>query len=229
MPAKSTQRKSKAAADVAHRETSRIDAAVLLATRNVDDADESLTNEQIADRVNVSRTTLYRWMHRDPEFQAMVADAEGQLRAVALRVPTANTHVRMKNLDRIARGILKAIELRAETYSKCADTPEEAARAVFGSDTPPWAATGLFLERKKIAANGKTVTEWELDTASVNALKGIYEHVAKQMGQFDDTVNVNHSGRVDHVHRNPDLKALTDDELSALEALARRVKSGSDA
>ena len=38
-----------------------------------------------------------------------------------------------------------------------------------------------------------------------------------------DRVNVKHSGRVDHVHRNPDLKALTDDELNALEEMAQRL------
>lgn len=185
-------KKRKAADDVAQRDTARIDAAVFVAERNTDDGTESLTDSQIAARVGVSRRTLMRWK-TDPEFQVFVADAEGQIRARALRLPTAQVHNRIKSLDGIAQGILKAIALRAETYSVKADTPEEAARAVFGSDTPPWAATGLFVEKKKIAANGKTVTDWELDTASVNALKGIYEHVAKQLGQLDDTVNVNHT------------------------------------
>lgn len=189
----STQpKKRKAAVDVAQRDTARIDAAVLVAERNVDDDAESLTDSQIASRVGVSRRTLMRWKN-DHEFQAFVADAEGQIRARALRVPTAQVHHRIKSLDKIAQGILKAIALRAETYSVRADTLEEAARAMFGSDTPPWAGTGLFIEKKKIAANGKTVTDWELDTASVNTLKGIYEHVAKQLGQLDDTVNINHT------------------------------------
>lgn len=43
-----------------------------------------------------------------------------------------------------------------------------------------------------------------------------------------DKVNVKHSGRVDVVHRNPDLKQLSDDELDALEAMAHRVASGAE-
>lgn len=189
MAASPTQTKSpsrrKAAVVMAQSDASRIDAAVLMAARNVDEGAESLTDQQIAERVGVSRSTITRWK-RDPEFNALMGDAEGDIKAAALRVPSAQIHNRIKSLDKLAGNILKAIDLRAATYAAIADSPEEAARQVFGSETPPWAATGVYIAKKKISASGKTVTDWELDRASIDAIDRIYQHIAKQLGQWSE-------------------------------------------
>lgn len=60
-------------------------------------------------------------------------------------------------------------------------------------------------------------------SAFVSARTTARTNLLKIHNILSDKVNIRHSGRVDHVHRNPDLKALTDDELAALEVMAQRV------
>lgn len=153
-------------------------AAVLL-------AEDELTDQEIADAVGVSRRSIGKWKS-DPDFMALVGNHKGQIIADALKLPSAKVHERVRNLNNIAEGILKAFALRAERYALTADTPEEAARSIFGSTTPPEAATGLFVARSKIAANGKTVTDYELDTAGIKSLESVYMHIAKQLGQWTE-------------------------------------------
>ena len=73
---------------------------------------------------------------------------------------------------------------------------------------------------RKNPKTGETI-EVRMDlSAKVKAL----ELILKAHGAFAENVNIKHSGRVDHVHRNPDLKHLSDDELDALERIAQRVQ-----
>jgi len=193
----------KAAAEVAQRETSRIAAACLIAERDLgDDAltgTKPLTNEEIAQRAGVSRTTLFRWMHRDPEFAALVGDAEGQIKAAALRVPSANVHHRIKALDSIAAGILQMIAARAERHSRAiaqtaeTDPGSNAMREIMGSTTPAEAATGLLVSQPKISANGTVVTEWSFDPAPIRELRETYKHIAQQLKQWEEGYSVSHT------------------------------------
>ena len=201
----------KAAEDVAHRETSRFDAASLIAERNLSDPASTgeipLTNEQIAHRAGVSRTTLFRWMHRDPEFAALVGDAEGQIKAEALRVPSANVHHRIKNLDRIAARILRVIEARAERHTKALEGAGEmdagtaAMNEIMGNVTPAEAATGLMVSQPKISANGRVVTEWAFDASPIRELRETYKHIATQLKQWDESVTLNHNHSEYHDER----------------------------
>lgn len=193
----------KAAAEVAQRETSRIAAASLIAERELgDDAltgAKPLTNEEIAQRSGVSRTTLFRWMHRDPDFAALVGDAEGQIKAAALRVPSANVHHRIKALDSIAAGILQVIASRADRHSKAiaqtaeSDPGSNAMREIMGSVTPAEAATGLMVSLPKISANGTVVTEWAFDAGPLRELRETYKHIAQQLKQWEEGYSINHN------------------------------------
>ena len=61
-------------------------------------------------------------------------------------------------------------------------------------------------------------------SAFMNARTTARTNLLKVHRLLTDKVDVRHSGRVDHVHRIPQgMRALTDDELDKLEAIAERV------
>lgn len=223
-PVKAEQRR--AAEDVAQRETSRIAAAALLAERNLSEEAftgvKPLTNEEIAQRSNVSRTTLFRWMHRDPDFAALVGDAEGQIKAAALRVPSANVHHRIKSLDNIASGILQMIAARAQRHSAAiaqtaqTDSGSAAMREIMGNTTPAEAATGLLVSQPKISANGTVVTEWAFDAAPIRELRETYKHIAQQLKQWEEGYSVNHTVNDLHDER---LDGLSVVQLEAIDRI----------
>ena len=218
--------KRKIAATVAQSDTARIDAAVLLAERNLDDpastGTKSLTDEQIARKCGVSRSTLYRWRTNDPEFAALVGDAEGQIKAEALRVPSANVHHRIKALDRIAAGILRMIAARAERHTAAieqtaaTDSGSAAMREIMGNTTPAEAATGLLVSQPKISANGTVVTEWAFDASPIRELRETYKHIAQQLKQWEEGYSVNHTVSDMHDER---LDALSVTQLEAIDRI----------
>ena len=53
---------------------------------------------------------------------------------------------------------------------------------------------GMLVERPKIAANGKTVVEWAYDTALESAIRNEMDLAAKELGQREENVNLNHGG-----------------------------------
>lgn len=211
---------------MAQNDTARIDAAVLLAERNLSDSQSTgervLTDEEIARRSGVSRSTLYRWRTKDPEFAALVGDAEGQIKAEALRVPSANVHHRIKSLDRIAAGILRVIADRAERHSKAiagtaeTDAGSAAMREIMGNVTPAEAATGLMVSQPKISANGTVVTEWAFDSAPIRELRETYKHIAQQLKQWEEGYNVNLTTNEFHDDR---LDGLSIEQLEAIDRI----------
>lgn len=174
-----TQSKRRRRTDIVSQNvTKRHRAAVLL-------AEDELTDEAIASEVGIQRRTLARWKN-DPEFAALVGDYHGQIIAQALKLPIAKKHKRIEVLNALHDKYLAIIEQRGETYAKSADTPEEAARQVFGSETVPWSSTGMMVQQPKIAANGKTVVEWAFDKALDSAIKETHKQAAQELGQWVD-------------------------------------------
>lgn len=171
MPNPRAQRKS-----TSQNVTKRDRAAILL-------AEDELTDEAIAAEVGVQRRTLARWKN-DPEFAALVGDHHGRIVAQALKLPIAKKHERIKQLNALNERYWRIIEQRAATYGEMADTPEEAARKMFGSETVPWADTGMLVQQPKIAASGKTVVEWAFDKALDSAIKETHKQAATELGQW---------------------------------------------
>lgn len=174
MPAAARQRKSETRSQNVTGKKAR--AAVLL-------AEDELTDEQIADEVGVTRRQLARWKH-DPEFNALIGDHVGQLQATALKFSIAKKHKRMEALDRLHRKALDVIDLRAQRFTVQADSPEEAVRKMFGSNTPPEAATGLLVRKETITASGMTSTEWTFDASLVKEIRELQKQAATELGQW---------------------------------------------
>ena len=152
-------------------------------------AEDALTDEEIAKAVKIGRTTLWEWKQH-PEFQQVIGDYRGRIIAEALRLPIAKKHERVRQLNELNERYWAIIEDRAAMYAEMAGTPEEAARAVFGNDTVPWARTGMMVQQPKIAASGKTVVEWAFDRSLDSAIKETHKQAAQELGQWEDRASV---------------------------------------
>lgn len=173
---------------IGQNRTKKHRAAILL-------AEDELSDDAIAETVGIVRSTLSEWK-LDPEFAAVVGGYQGSIVAEALKLPIAKKHERIRQLNNLNETYWQIINDRASTYGAMADTPEEAARSVFGSDTVPWARTGMMVRQPKISASGKTVVEWGFDKSLDSAIKETLKQAAAELGQADQTLNVNHTGEL---------------------------------
>lgn len=183
MPAASRQRKNARRVETSRNFTKKQRAAILL-------AEDELSDEKIAETVGVSRRTLATWK-LDPDFAAEVGGYAGKIIADALRLPIAKKHKRIAELNDLNERYHRIIAARAERHAAAlAESPEAAMRAVFGDVTPAEAATGMLVAQPKIAANGKTVTEWAFDKSLDSAIKETHKQAATELGQWTEKSEV---------------------------------------
>lgn len=147
----------------------------------------------IAKELKIARSTLQEWMANE-DFAAVQKMYEDEIIADALRLPIAKQTERVAVLNDLLQTYRQIQQQRGETYGAAALTPEEAARSIFGTDTPPWAASGMFVAQPKIAASGKTVTEWAFDKALDSAIKDTLKHAAQELGQWAEKREVSGPG-----------------------------------
>lgn len=141
----------------------RAKAAVLL-------AEDTLTDEQIAEEVGVHRVTLFRWKEH-PEFRAQVGDHIGQVQRGMLRLAIAKKHERVKVLDQLHTKLLTVIDERGK----------ELAGQSAGAET------GLVVRQIKSVGTGpntQIVEEFVVDTSTPREIRGLQEQAAKEMGQW---------------------------------------------
>lgn len=146
-------------------------------------AEGRLTQRQIAATLSMSRSTLNEWKD-DPDFQAVQAVYEEEIRAESLQFAIADKTERLRGLDALNTTYWQIKQARAERHrAERQDTPEAAMRGVFGDVTPAEAETGMFVRQPKIAANGTIVVEWAFDKALDSAIKETYREAAAELGQ----------------------------------------------
>lgn len=129
-----------------------------------------LTEQQIADSLGISRTSLVRWK-RNPRFAARVDALNKLMCAEALKHGIAQRESRIATQQELHGKLLTVIEERSKD-------PE--LQAV------PGGKTGLICKTLKGVGKGKDfrlVEVYEVDTASAKTLLAIHELVAKEMGQ----------------------------------------------
>lgn len=165
----------------------KIRAAILL-------AEDELIDEQIAAEVGISRRQLGTWK-TDPDFNALVDGYVGEITAQALKLPIAKKLTRVRELDDLRKSYWQIKDQRGAAYAELLkDTPDNAMMREFGHSVPEWAMTGMLLAQPKIAANGKTVTEWAFDKALDSAIKETHRQAAQELGQWVDKGEVNIGG-----------------------------------
>lgn len=172
-------------------------------------ADGILTHRAIAKQAGVSSRQLTTWKQH-PAFAALVnaitTDAASSIRDEVVATKAG----RLRVLVDLHNDLLAIKEARARVAAERAQQRD-------------WAAgeeTGLVVTKEtwgKVMAQEATA-----DLALVKQIQSLHEQIVKEQRNWDTSVTVKHSGRVDHVIRNPDLKALSDEELDALERIAQR-------
>lgn len=174
------------------KQTARKDKAAILL------AEDELTDEAIASEVGVTRRTLANWK-QDPEFAALVGDYHGKIIAQALKLPIARKHYRIAVLNDLHERALQSLDERGARYAQELaeeDSAEGATRRFFGNVTPQEAATGLFIREESVNATGMKTVNWRFDSAITKDIRDTEKQAAQELGQWEDTLNVNHGGTV---------------------------------
>lgn len=151
----------------------RTEAAQLLANGRLSDSD-------IAEKLGIDRTTLWRWLQRE-EFAARVAELVENQRREIERIGIAQRHQRLAGYNDRRTRLLRVIEARA-------DDPQIVEGAGGG--------TGLLVRRKKKIGQGdasETVIEYAVDTGLLGALLDLEKQAAIETGQW--TEKREHTGK----------------------------------
>jgi transposase len=164
-------------------------------------AEDELTDEAIAAEVGVTRQTIYNWKQK-PEFAADVGNQVGQLQAGMLRLAIAKKRKRVERLDEMERRLWQVVEERAADYAAKAVNETQSSsimRGIFpgSDDTPPGSGTGLITKTIKQIGAGRSavmVEEYGVATDLVRSIMALHEQAAKELGQWEENVNLNHSG-----------------------------------
>jgi hypothetical protein len=135
-------------------------------------AEDTLTDEQIAAAVGVSKGTLERWKLR-PEFRARVAAI----------IETAIKRTESESINTVAGRALR-YKRRAEKLDQVlaerADDPSVAAAA--------GGKTGLIVRQYKIANGREPIVreEFVVDTATLAEIRQLEKQAAQDLGQWSD-------------------------------------------
>jgi ParB-like chromosome segregation protein Spo0J len=143
-------------------------AAQLLATGQ-------LTEEQIAGRLEISRSTVTRWK-RHPEFKTRVDEHIAEIREEVKRVGLADLYRRVEALNDRWRAMLRVIDERAADPTM-ADVPG--------------GTTGLLVRTTKALGSGKSarvIHEYAVDTALLRELREHEKQAAQELGQWTTKV-----------------------------------------
>jgi hypothetical protein len=167
-------------------------------------ADGRVPDREIAKQAGVNQRQIDRWK-KQPSFAALVAAITDKAADAIRDEAVASKAGRLRILVDLHNKLLAVIEARAERHA----------------DERAWAAgesTGLIVTEEtwgKVESRKAAV-----DTATLKELRSYQEQIVKELNDWDTSVSVKHSGRVDHVHRVTPHDNLTVDQLEALEAIA---------
>ncbi len=134
-------------------------------------AEDELTDQEIADKVDVRRDTVWRWKKR-VEFATRVKEIAAELGDVALRKAIGRRSRRVDALNDRWRRLRQVIEERA------------AAAEMQGV---PGGTTGLMTRIEKAIGSGdnaRFVEEFEIDAALLRELREHEKQAAQELGQW---------------------------------------------
>lgn len=164
----------------------------------------------IAKQAGITERRLHMWREQ-PEFAALVRAITGDAASAIRDEVVASKAGRLRILVDLHNRLYAIVEARAERHA----------------DERDWAAgesTGLIVTKETW---GKTNSrEAQADIAIVKQIQSLHEQIVKELNDWDTSVSVKHSGRIDHVHRTAKYDTLSDEELEALEHLAVKVATG---
>jgi hypothetical protein len=139
-------------------------------------AEDDLSDVEIAESVGVARSTLSEWKAH-PEFAAQVGDHVGQLQVGMLKLSIAKKRKRLKVLNDLHEKLLAVIEERSAEYG----------------DEAPGTKTGTVVKQiKQIGAgrDAQIIEEYAVDNATIRQVMALEEQAAKELGQWQDKVQI---------------------------------------
>lgn len=142
-------------------------------------ANGELSQDEIANSVGVSRTTLWRW-RQEPEFQARVTERLEALREEVRRHGVAIVERRVARVHDTWRRLQRVIEARATDLAHV-----------------PGGNTGLLVRKTKMLGAGpmaREIEEYELDTGLLAELRAHEKQAAEELGQWLTRTDVQSKG-----------------------------------
>jgi hypothetical protein len=142
--------------------------------------DGKLSDEAIAKKLKVHRSTLDRWK-RLPKFVAREQELRGRVREAITDASIAIKQNRVNSLADIHARMQRVIDARAKEHSK-----------VPGGDT------GLLVRSYKVIGTGPTayeVEEYTVDTALLREMRETKKHIAIELGEWVEKHDVKTDSR----------------------------------
>ena len=182
-------------------------------------AEDRFTDEEIARRAHVHRSTLAKWKTH-PDFIALVSEYTAKLTAQAMEHGIARREVRLGVLQAAHNHLLKVIEDRAAA-------PE--------MQRVPGGTTGLLIRTEKVIGFGeraRTIEEFSFDRPVLQELRAIQEQAAKELGQLVEKRELTgkDGGPLQHEHAvaTADVRAKLREKLGLASAV-RAIEAGEKA
>lgn len=122
-------------------------------------AEDEVSDRDIAERIGVSRFTLYAWQKK-PGFAQLVGDIRAEFRQRVLTLGFADKTKRIKALNSLATAVLVELSRAADDL-----TPQ-----------------GMYRLEKKISANGAIVEQEVFDKPKADTFRGYLDDIAKELG-----------------------------------------------
>jgi hypothetical protein len=155
-------------------------------------ADDSLSDEQIAERLKINRATLHRWKIH-PDFQARIKEIVEETRSALLKRGILSKENRLEFLRDRQERMMEVI----------------AARAIAHADEVAGGETGLLVKDIKGIGKGEDfekIEVWAVDTGLLRELREHEKQVAMELGEWQER----------STHVNLDMTNCSDDELERI-------------
>jgi hypothetical protein len=141
-------------------------------------AADELSDEQIADEVKISRSTLKRWKV-DERFDVAVQRAIERMDRDALRFAVARRDKRLQTINDLFNKGLAIIDARSQEYA-------EDDKAIGGE-------TGLIVKDRKGVGAGpaaEVIDVYGVDTSLISELRGLLDDAAREVGGRSQSVTL---------------------------------------
>ena len=200
-------------------------------------AEDELTDEQIARRLKIARSTLSAWK-RLPAVEDRIESIILDFQRTLLRHGIARLDQRLARLDRDWRKLQRVVEDRAKEAaateranaaliekSKKLGADDEQCRRVYRDLELVGAGmkTGHVVRIETPTELGTRV-EFRLDGSVLAEMRAMEMQAAKETGQWVERQDVTSGGRA--LGGRPDLSRLTDEELDQLDLLLQKSAIG---
>jgi transposase-like protein len=165
------------------KKTDKLDITQIEAARMIAEAD--LTQREIARRLGVDEQTLSRWKH-DPLFLAKIQEHTDELEDSIRRTFVAQRHKRIERLLAMVQRLETVMSERGLEFEDAQDLERSGG-----------GHTGVVVRQYKSIGSGPTAevrVEYMTDATLLREYRAYCEHLARELGQWGDKLEITGSG-----------------------------------